>query len=64
MSNLLEVKDLKVTIDDHDILKGINLQINPGEVHVLMGPNGAGKSTLARTIMADPRLKIMKVKSF
>lgn len=57
MSNLLEVKDLKVTIDDHDILKGITLQINPGEVHVLMGPNGAGKSTLARTIMADPQFE-------
>ena len=57
MSNLLEVKYLKVTIDDNQILKGINLTIKPGEVHVLMGPNGAGKSTLARTVMADPQFE-------
>ncbi len=57
MSNLLEVKNFKVTIDNNEILKGIDLEIKPGEVHVLMGPNGAGKSTLARTIMADPQFE-------
>jgi Fe-S cluster assembly ATP-binding protein len=48
--SLLEIKDLKVRVDNHDILKGINLTINPGEVHSIMGPNGSGKSTLAQVL--------------
>lgn len=58
MTKLLEVKDLKVSIDDREILKDVNLAINPGEIHVLMGPNGAGKSTLANAIMAHPAYKV------
>jgi Fe-S cluster assembly ATP-binding protein len=47
---LLDIKDLKVRVEDRDILRGINLQLNPGEVHSIMGPNGSGKSTLAQVL--------------
>src|ERR1700730_5412137 len=46
----LEIKDLHVTVGDQEILKGINLTLNPGEVHSIMGPNGSGKSTLAQVL--------------
>ncbi len=49
---LLKVEDLKVSIKDKEILKGLNLKVNEGEVHVLMGINGAGKSTLVKTLSA------------
>ena len=48
--SLLEIKDLHVTVGGHQILKGINLTVNPGEVHSIMGPNGSGKSTLAQVL--------------
>jgi Fe-S cluster assembly ATP-binding protein len=50
MSPLLEIKDLHVSVDHHEILKGVTLQVNPGEVHSIMGPNGSGKSTLAQVL--------------
>ncbi|PLW93985.1 MAG: Fe-S cluster assembly ATPase SufC, partial [Marinilabiliales bacterium] len=47
---MLEIKDLHVSIDNRQILKGVNLTVKPGEVHAIMGPNGTGKSTLANVI--------------
>ena len=55
---LLEVKNLKVSVDGTVILNGLNLTVGRGEVHVLMGPNGAGKSTLVNTIMGHPQYKV------
>ena len=48
--SLLEIKDLHVKVEDREILKGVNLTVNPGEVHSIMGPNGSGKSTLAQVL--------------
>ncbi len=48
--SLLEIKNLRVTVDGHEILKGLNLQMDAGEVHSIMGPNGSGKSTLAQVL--------------
>ncbi|MBR1540876.1 MAG: Fe-S cluster assembly ATPase SufC [Clostridia bacterium] len=51
---LLNIKDLYVNAGDKEILKGINLKINKGEIHVIMGPNGSGKSTTANAILNNP----------
>ncbi|MBQ8451651.1 MAG: Fe-S cluster assembly ATPase SufC [Clostridia bacterium] len=54
MKKLLEIKNLFAKVEDKEILKGLNLNINKGEIHVIMGPNGAGKSTLANVILSNP----------
>jgi Fe-S cluster assembly ATP-binding protein len=48
--NMLTIKDLQAKVEDKDILKGLNLDIKPGEIHAIMGPNGAGKSTLGNVL--------------
>lgn len=54
----LKIENLHVSIDDKEILKGINLEVNTGEFHALMGPNGNGKSTLLSTIMGHPKYTV------
>lgn len=58
MASTLTIKDLNVSIDDKEILKGVNININGGEIHAVMGPNGTGKSTLASAILGHPRYQV------
>lgn len=53
-NNLLEIKNLHVNAEEKEILKGIDLKINKGEIHVIMGPNGSGKTTTANAILNNP----------
>jgi len=55
---MLNIKNLKVTREDKEILKGVNINIAGGETHVLMGPNGSGKSTLVNAVMGNPLYKV------
>ncbi|HCV0967750.1 TPA: Fe-S cluster assembly ATPase SufC [Staphylococcus aureus] len=60
MASTLEIKDLHVSIEDKEILKGVNLTINADEIHAIMGPNGTGKSTLSSAIMGHPSYEVTK----
>jgi Fe-S cluster assembly ATP-binding protein len=57
---VLEIRDLHAVIDGKEILKGINLVVNKGEVHAIMGPNGSGKSTLAKVLAGHPSYEVTK----
>lgn len=58
MANLLSIKNLHANIDGKEILRGLDLEVNNGEIHAIMGPNGAGKSTLASVLVGNPNFEV------
>ena len=58
METMLKIKNLKASVDGKEILKGINLEVKPGEVHAIMGPNGSGKSTLSSVLAGNERFEV------
>ena len=62
--SLLDVQNISVSVEDKQVIKNLSLQINAGEVHVLMGPNGAGKSTLGNVLMGNPVYELTDGKIF
>jgi len=64
VQEMLKVQDLWVSVEDKQILKGVNLSMNYGEINVLFGPNGAGKTTFMMALMGFPRYKIEQGKIF
>lgn len=60
MTNMLKIKNLHAMIEQKEILKGINLEVNSGEIHAVMGPNGSGKSTLASVLSGNPKYEVTR----
>lgn len=58
-SPILEIKDLKVSINENEILKKLNLKVDKGEIHAIMGPNGSGKSTFSKVIAGHPAYSVL-----
>jgi Fe-S cluster assembly ATP-binding protein len=58
MKPLLTISGLRIAIEDKEVVNGIDLAVNPGEIHAIMGPNGSGKSTLVNTLMGHPKYEV------
>jgi Fe-S cluster assembly ATP-binding protein len=60
MANLLKITNLHAVVENKEIMKGINLEVNKGEIHAIMGPNGSGKSTLASVLAGNPKFEVTR----